>query len=148
MGQHFISNMELLVRDLIQGIVLAQLFQQSLDQGVLPDDWTTEELDAGELQHQSKVLEHVICHHTWEHLENRNALTDFQHGFRKRRNCETQLIVTLQDLVDAVNNGNQVDSFVVDLSKAFDRVLHQRLLLKLNNYGVNGIACCPGLGCF
>lgn len=39
-----------------------------------------------------KVLERVICYHIWEHLENHNMLTDFQHGFRKRRNSETQVI--------------------------------------------------------
>ena len=33
----------------------------------------------------------------------------------------------LQYLVDAVNNGNQVDAFVLDFSKAFDQVPQQRL---------------------
>ena len=85
-----------------------------------------------------KILEHVICHHIWEHLEQRNILSGFQHGFRKRRNCETQLILTLHDLVSAVREGKQVDAFVLDFSKAFDRAPHGRLLYKLNHYGING----------
>ena len=74
----------------------------------------------------------------WEHLENHNIVTDFQHGFRKRRNCETQLIVTFHDLVSAVNRGSQVDAFILDFSKPFDRVPHERLLYKLSHYGING----------
>ena len=37
-----------------------------------------------------------------------------------------------------MNNGNQVYSFVLDFSKAFDRVSHQSLLYKLSHYGING----------
>ena len=72
----------------------------------------------------SKVLEHVMCHHIWKHLEDHNILSDLQHGFRKRRNCETQLIVALHGLVSAVDKGKQVDAFILDFSKAFDRVPH------------------------
>ena len=38
-----------------------------------------------------KTLEHIIHSNFMDHLENLNILTDYQHGFRKRRSCETQL---------------------------------------------------------
>ena len=73
----------------------------------------------------SKILEHIICHHIWNHLEDHNVLSNFQHGFCKRRNGETQLIMAIHDLISAVNSKEQVDAFIFDFSKAFDRVPHQ-----------------------
>ena len=69
--------------------------------------------------------EHIICYHIWNHLEDHNVLSNFQHGFCKRRNGETQLIMAIHDLISAVNSKKQVDAFILDFSKAFDRVAHQ-----------------------
>ena len=65
-------------------------------------------------------------------------LVDAQHGFRKRRSCETQLILTCHDLAKVVNNSSQVDMLVMDFAKAFDTVAHKRLLGKLESYGIDG----------
>ena len=45
-----------------------------------------------------KVLEQILHTNIMKHLENNNILTDLQHGFRKHRSCETQLIKTINDL--------------------------------------------------
>ncbi|MEW8541896.1 MAG: reverse transcriptase family protein [Candidatus Thiodiazotropha sp.] len=71
-------------------------------------------------------------------FERNNILTDCQQGFRKRRSCETQLILTINDLARGQNAKQQIGAVLLDFSKAFDRVPHQRLLLKLNHYGVRG----------
>ena len=63
-------------------------------------------------------------------------LNDAQHGFRKRRFCESQLILTVQDLAKGLNEGEQINTVLLDFSKAFDKVRHQRLLEKLQHYGV------------
>ena len=57
--------------------------------------------------------------------------------FRSRVSCETQLIQFTQDLYDTLNQGGQTDAIVMDFSKAFDKVDHQRLLLKLHRLGIN-----------
>lgn len=44
------------------------------------------------------------------HLEQENILTDNQHGFRKRRSCESQLILTIQHLAKGLDAGEQVDA--------------------------------------
>jgi len=36
------------------------------------------------------------------------------------------------------NNREQVDSILLDFSKAFDKVCHRKLLLKLKHYGITG----------
>ena len=42
------------------------------------------------------------------------------------------------DLVTALNNAEQVDAILLDLSKAFDKVPHIRLCHKLSFYGIAG----------
>ena len=67
-----------------------------------------------------------------------DILTDVQRGFRKRRSCETQLIVTIHDIATKLAKGSQVNTvFRLDFSKVFDKVQHNRLLHKLEYYGVN-----------
>ena len=50
-----------------------------------------------------KTLEQVVCSSVHRHLEAHSILTDAQYGFRKRRSCETQLILTVQDLAKTVD---------------------------------------------
>ena len=56
----------------------------------------------------------------------------------ERRSCETQLIITIQELASSLSAGEQVYVILLDFSKAFDKVPHIRLLNKLNHYGVRG----------
>ena len=72
------------------------------------------------------------------HLDEHGVLVDCQHGFRKHRSCETQLINTIEDLSRSLNNRNQTDLLILDFAKAFDTVPHKRLLLKLDYYGIRG----------
>ena len=72
------------------------------------------------------------------HIERHQILTDCQHGFRKNRGCDMQLLITVDDIARTVEKGKQVDAVLLDFSKAFDRVLHQRLLIKLKHYGITG----------
>ena len=39
--------------------------------------------------------------------------------------------------LDYIANGKQTDVVVMDFSKAFDKVDHQRLILKLKRMGIN-----------
>ena len=73
-----------------------------------------------------------------KHLEQHKILSDQQHGFRKRRSCESQLVRTKQDLAASLEVGEQIDAILLDFSKAFDKVPHQRLAQKLSHYGIRG----------
>ena len=48
------------------------------------------------------------------------------------------MITPVHGLAESLDNGRQVDMMILDFSKAFDRVPHQRLLKKLDHYGVRG----------
>ena len=46
------------------------------------------------------------------------------------------LLVTVNDIVRAIDNKLQVDAVILDFSKAFDKVAHKLLLYKLDYYGL------------
>ena len=71
-----------------------------------------------------------------KHFDLHHSLNIAQHRFRKMRSCETQLLVTMHDIAKNVALGDQVDVALLNFSKAFDKVPHQRLLHKLQYYGV------------
>ena len=86
----------------------------------------------------SKVLEHIIHSHIMKHLEQYFILTDVQHGFRAKRSTVTQLILTIHDMAKTINDNKSVHAAVLDFSKAFDKVPHKRLIIKLQYYGIRG----------
>ena len=85
-----------------------------------------------------KTLKHIIYSFIFPHLDRYNVLCNNQHGFRSKRSCETQLLGVVNNFAEALNSGNQIDALFLDFSKAFDKVPHERLCLKLSHYGING----------
>jgi hypothetical protein len=72
------------------------------------------------------------------HADNHNILYSIQHGFRKNRSCETQLLEFIDDVTKNMENSFQTDVLIMDFSKAFDKVSHNLLTHKLNYYGIQG----------
>ena len=83
-------------------------------------------------------MEHIIASNISKHLNKHNALYELQHGFRKNRSCETQLIQLIKDLGRQLTLGKQTDFVLLDFSKAFDNVNHLKLLYKLSCFVVKG----------
>ena len=71
-------------------------------------------------------------------MDKLGLLADSQHGFRKRRSTETKLISFIDDLAKNLDVGEQIDCILLDFSKAFNKVPHSRLLVKLQHYVVRG----------
>ena len=71
-------------------------------------------------------MEHIIVNQLMNYLEssNCNILTENQFGFREHHSCESQLLVTVNDIAKAINNKLQVDLAILDFSKALDKVAH------------------------
>ena len=133
--------------------VFQKIFQKSVDTGVLPKDWLNANVvpiyKKGDRTNPAnyrpvsltsipcKLLEHIIHHHIMNHLDNHQVLTNNQYGFRRGRSCETQLAGLVDDLAKIFDRKSQVDMMILDFSKTFDTVPHQRLLCKLSNVGIN-----------
>ena len=73
-----------------------------------------------------------------KHFTEQNILSELQHGFREKRSCETQLIMLVDELSKSMQSGKQTDLILLDFSKAFNKVAHEKLLLKLHFYGIRG----------
>lgn len=134
--------------------VLTSLFIQSTSTGELPEDWRNANISPifkkGDRHIASnyrpvsltcvccKLLEHIVCRHIRDHLDTFNIITPLQHGFRRKYSCDTQLLTTMHDLMEMFDRKQQVDVAVLDFSKAFDTVPHDKLLDKLKFYGIHG----------
>ena len=80
-------------------------------------------------------MEHI---NILQHLQSHNILCEEQHGFRRGRSCETQLLNTINDLTKNLDERKQTDVILLDFIKAFDRVPHHCLCYKLSSYGIRG----------
>ena len=69
------------------------------------------------------------------HLEHYNLLYHLRHGFHRFKSCESQLIELVSDIVDN-SRAKQTDVVILDFSKTLNSVSHNRLLYKLENYGI------------
>ena len=131
---------------------LTLLFNSSLKQGGIPHDWkiasVTPIFKKGNRSNPTnyrpvsltsvccKTLERIVHTNIMEHLNSLNILSKCQYSFRAKHSTELQLLHTVHDLVSNLNQKTQTDAILLDLSKAFDKVLHRYLLHKLQHYGI------------
>ena len=134
--------------------LLQQIFQKSLDTGELPLDWqkanvspifkTGNRSDPAKYRSVSltsipcNMLEHIVLTNIMRHLEKYKVLNDEQHGFCRGWSCETQLALSVNDLAKVLDRQSQADVVIMDFSKTFDLVPHQRSLSKLCHFGITG----------
>ena len=132
---------------------LVAFFNQSLQSGQLPSDWTCANVtpvhkkgskhDPKNYRPVSltsivvKIMERLV-HGKINFLNEHNKLNPSQHGFRSGHSCQTQLLETVHQWANILDRRSSSHVLFLDFSKAFDRVPHRRLLLKLYYIGVRG----------
>ena len=110
--------------------ILASIFTQSLATGELPSDWTrawiTPVFKKGDRSSPanyrpvsltciaSKLMEHILCTHIRGHLDTHQILSPCNHGFRSKQSCETQLHLTIHDILKERDSGKQIDVAIID----------------------------------
>ncbi|KAF7241621.1 NAD(P) transhydrogenase, mitochondrial [Varanus komodoensis] len=70
-------------------------------------------------------------------LDREGRLTATQHGFRKNRSCQTDLVEFYDKVSRWLDGGDAVDVVYLDFSKAFDKVPHDILVEKLRSFGIH-----------
>ena len=85
-----------------------------------------------------KVCERVVYNKLYKFVS--PFLTDQQSGFRRKDGTNLQLIRLVQQWSKALDDSKYVGTVFFDLRKAFDRVWHKGLLVKLEAAGVQGPA--------
>ena len=130
------------------------LYNQSLQSGQLPLDWKCANTipvfkrvvksEASNYRPISltsqiiKILKSIICDSIYKLIADHNLIHPHQHGFVSRKSCLTNLLKSFQDWIHSVDEGFGVDIIYLDYKKALDSVPHQRLLHKIEGYGVSG----------
>jgi len=82
-------------------------------------------------------MEHVIAGYIRQVWEDRDWLHEGQHGFRPGSSYESQIITVCQDISDSLDEATRLDAIIIDVSKVFDLVPHDRLLKKIAATGVD-----------
>lgn len=88
----------------------------------------------------SKVFEKIVYERIVGFFEGGKLISDRQNGFRKGKSTIRAIYQALERVLESLDRGRDTIAVCLDLSKAFDSVDHQLLLLKLERYGVRGMA--------
>ena len=135
-------------------VPLCQLFNYSLNMCKVPDVWKQANVCAvfkkGDrslvsnyrpislLNTLEKVFERIIYKHVYNFFKDSNILSDLQSGFRPGDSTTNQLTYLYNCYCKALDAGKEVRVVFFDISKAFDRVWHKGLIVKLKAVGISG----------
>ena len=81
-------------------------------------------------------MESNIRDQVQQFLDQNKLLYSSQYGFTKGKPCLTNEIEFFYGIFEWYDKGDSLDTINLDFSKAFDKVPHQRLIKKLEGYGI------------
>jgi hypothetical protein len=133
---------------------VTSIFNQSLTQGCFPKCWKNANITPiwkgkGSKSDPSNyrpisvlpILARLLERTCTDQLDNFCAINKIippeQFGFRAHSSCEILLITATDSWMKSIDEGAYVGTLMIDFSKAFDSVPHQRLLSELSSIGCN-----------
>ena len=88
----------------------------------------------------SKIFEYVLLEQITNYFLDNNMLSPQQYGFRSNHSTELAALNLVDELTYKLDRGIIPLNIYMDLSKAFDTLIHEILISKLKHYGVRGEA--------
>jgi hypothetical protein len=153
-GPDMIPNLFLKKEAQFLAYPLSELFHKSFQSGYIPDIWKLayvtpiykkgNQTDPANYRPISltstcgKVMEKIIKNSMMSYLLTNDIITKEQHGFLAKHSTASNLLECLHDWIIALESSELVDAVYIDFSRAFDSVVHTKLLHKLQSVGIAG----------
>ena len=136
--------------------LLSMIFNDWLKEGKFPSDWKKAHVQKATCsqerrqtvpKNQTHISLHRICNKIFERLNYNELFTFFtdnnlispnQSGFRPGDSCVNQLIAITHKIYKSLDDGREVRGVLLVILKAFDKVQHEGLFLKLFLDGISG----------
>ncbi|GAB0203170.1 mitochondrial enolase superfamily member 1 [Grus japonensis] len=117
------------LRELVDEVAkpLSIIFEKSWQSGKVPTDWK-----------RGKIMEQILLEIVLGHMEKEEVSSESQYSFTKGKSCLTNLVAFYDGVTALVDKGRVTDIIYLDLCKAFDTVLHNTLVSKLERRGFDG----------
>ena len=134
---------------------LSLIYKNCIDTGVFPDIWKKSNIvpvykredkqiidnyrPISLLPICGKILEKNLLNSIYKFFEENNLLCEHQSGFRPSDSCGHQLLSIVHDIYASFDCSSPLDvrGIFLDISTAFDRVWHDRLIYKVKCIGIN-----------
>ena len=89
----------------------------------------------------SKVLEQIVYFQFLNHITANKLIDQFQSAYKPGHSIETALIRVVNDMLNAIDNGNLSLLTLLDLSAPIDTIDHSILLERLQtSFGIDGLS--------
>ena len=86
----------------------------------------------------SKLLERVVHGQLAHHLQQHNLLPSCQFAYRSNHSTDDAVLLAVDRYLTARDTHNHTGIAFLDMSKAFDKVRHQQLIIDLHDLGIGG----------
>ena len=133
---------------------LRLIFNYCIDNGICPCEWKKANVVPIHKKSDKQILKNyrpvsllLICSKIFERLLynkmfgfflDKDLISANQSGFKPGDSCINQLLSITHNIYKSFDDGCQVRGVFLDISKVFDKVWHDGLILKLQENGISG----------
>ena len=86
------------------------------------------------------ILEKLIYNRLYSFFITKNTIYENQYGFCKNHSTSHAVNLSVKQIIAQIEKKRHVIGIFIDLSKAFDTISHEKLIYKMNFYGIRGVS--------